>query len=256
MWQLTHGNFLDHVEGTADKSVDHTIMDPPYEVEAHKKGRRLSRTWAEKERNIHHVVEKEISYPPITEEERRAAAWHAARITRRWILVFCQIEAAMLWRAELEKGGAQYWRTGIYWKLDAQPQVNGQGPGQGYEAIVIAHGLPRKGPRRWNGGGKCARWEACSDARFGHTLEIDGQKPRQLMIQLVEDFTDRGETVADFYSGYATTGVACIETGRHFVGYERDLKNYKKALRRLQGIKEQLHIETIGKTMKQVSLFG
>jgi site-specific DNA-methyltransferase (adenine-specific) len=258
MWNLHLGDFIEGVRILPSKSVDHTIMDPPFEGEAHSAGRRIrTNTWKEWKDGQGRMEVKQIAYPPITELERRLAAYHAARITRRWILVFCQSEAAHLWRAVLEGAGARYIRTGIYWKSDAQPQYSGDRPGVGWEAIVIAHGAVRRkiSPRmRWNGGGKCARWTAAADARFGKKLEVDGQKPEDLMVQLVEDFTDVDETVADFFAGYGTTGVACIKTGRHFVGWEKDAVNHGKAQRRLGNTKEQLRLITTAPTMEQMVL--
>lgn len=227
-WTLTLGDCIEGMRGLADKSVDHTIMDPPFEEEAHSKGRRvgssLLRTpgdnWREKGFDAAPVV-KQIAYPPISDDERSASAREVARLTKRWILVFCQSEAAHKWRSCLEAAGAQYIRTGVYWKADAQPQYSGDRPGVGWEAIVIAHGMPRTGRTRWNGGGKCARWDASADARFGKKLAVDGQKPERLMVQLVEDFTEVGDLVLDPFTGAGTTGVACLKTGRRFLGFER-----------------------------------
>jgi hypothetical protein len=51
-----------------------------------------------------------------------------ARLARRWILVFCQVEAAMKWRAALEAGGAVYKRTCQWIKPDGKPQYSGDRP--------------------------------------------------------------------------------------------------------------------------------
>jgi DNA modification methylase len=42
-----------------------------------------------------------------------------------------------------------------------------------------------------------------------------------------------GATVLDPYMGSGTTGVACIRTGRRFIGIEIDERHYEKARRRL-----------------------
>ena len=49
------------------------------------------------------------------------------------------------------------------------------------------------------------------------------QKPVELMEFLVKSFTQKGETVLDFAFGSCSTGVACINTGRRFIGIEKDL---------------------------------
>jgi len=48
------------------------------------------------------------------------------------------------------------------------------------------------------------------------------QKPVALMQQIIEDLTDTGETILDPFAGSGTTGVACLRTGRRFIGIEID----------------------------------
>lgn len=48
------------------------------------------------------------------------------------------------------------------------------------------------------------------------------QKPVALMEYLIRTYTNEGETVLDFTMGSGTTGVACVNTGRKFIGIERD----------------------------------
>ncbi len=48
------------------------------------------------------------------------------------------------------------------------------------------------------------------------------QKPVALMEYLIRTYTNPGETVLDSTMGSGTTGVACMNTGRRFIGIERD----------------------------------
>ena len=48
------------------------------------------------------------------------------------------------------------------------------------------------------------------------------QKPVALMEYFIKTYTNEGETVLDFTMGSGTTGVACVNTGRRFIGIERD----------------------------------
>ena len=48
------------------------------------------------------------------------------------------------------------------------------------------------------------------------------QKPVALMEYLIRTYTREGETVLDNCMGSGTTGVACVNTGRQFIGIERD----------------------------------
>jgi len=59
------------------------------------------------------------------------------------------------------------------------------------------------------------------------------QKPVALMEYLIRTYTDEGETVLDFTMGSGTTGVGCKNTGRNFIGIEKDPDYFKIAEERL-----------------------
>jgi site-specific DNA-methyltransferase (adenine-specific) len=48
------------------------------------------------------------------------------------------------------------------------------------------------------------------------------QKPVSLMVYLVEKLTQPGDTILDPFMGSGSTGVACVRTGRNFIGIEID----------------------------------
>lgn len=51
------------------------------------------------------------------------------------------------------------------------------------------------------------------------------QKPIDLLEYLIRTYTNEGETVLDFTMGSGSTGVACVNTNRNFIGIELD-ENY------------------------------
>ena len=55
------------------------------------------------------------------------------------------------------------------------------------------------------------------------------QKPVALLEDLIKTYTNEGDTVLDFTMGSGSTGVACMNTGRNFIGIERDDKYFKIA---------------------------
>ena len=59
------------------------------------------------------------------------------------------------------------------------------------------------------------------------------QKPVALLEYLVKTYTNEGDTVLDNTMGSGTTGVACVQTGRHFVGIEKEAKYFEIAQRRI-----------------------
>ena len=52
----------------------------------------------------------------------------------------------------------------------------------------------------------------------GHPAE----KPLDLMLWLIEHSTRPGDLILDPFCGSGTTGVACVQTGRRFLGIEID----------------------------------
>lgn len=59
------------------------------------------------------------------------------------------------------------------------------------------------------------------------------QKPVELMAYLIETYSLPGQTVLDFCMGSGTTGVACQQTNRNFIGIEQDAAYFTIAERRL-----------------------
>lgn len=59
------------------------------------------------------------------------------------------------------------------------------------------------------------------------------QKPVALMEYLIKTYTNPGDTVLDNCMGSGTTGVACMNTGRKFIGMEQDAKYFEIAQKRI-----------------------
>ena len=62
------------------------------------------------------------------------------------------------------------------------------------------------------------------------------------MEYLIKTYTNEGETVLDFTFGSGTTGVACKNTNRKFIGIELDDKYFDIAKNRIE--KAQLEKES------------
>ena len=60
------------------------------------------------------------------------------------------------------------------------------------------------------------------------------QKPVALLEYLIKTYTNEGETVLDNCMGSGSTGIACINTNRNFIGYELDEHYFQIAKERLE----------------------
>jgi len=71
------------------------------------------------------------------------------------------------------------------------------------------------------------------DKRNGHPT----QKPVALFEYLIKTYTNPGDLVLDFAIGSGTTAVACINSGRRFIGIEKEQEYVDLANTRIQNVK-------------------
>ncbi len=62
------------------------------------------------------------------------------------------------------------------------------------------------------------------------------QKPVALMEYMIKTYTNEGDTVLDFAMGSGTTGVACVNTNRRFIGIEINKDYFNIAYNRIKNI--------------------
>ena len=60
------------------------------------------------------------------------------------------------------------------------------------------------------------------------------QKPVEACEWLIKSYSNEGDTILDFTMGSGTTGVACVNTNRKFVGIEMDEEYFKIAEERIK----------------------
>lgn len=83
--------------------------------------------------------------------------------------------------------------------------------------------------------------------QYFKTAECEGrfhptQKPVSLLEYLIKTYTNEGETVLDFTMGSGSTGVACINTNRKFIGIELDNTYFNIAKERIENaLKEKVY---------------
>lgn len=68
------------------------------------------------------------------------------------------------------------------------------------------------------------------------------QKPVALFEYLIKTYTNEGETVLDNCMGSGTTAIACINTNRNYIGFEKEEKYYNIIEERIKNHKPQLKL--------------
>jgi len=80
---------------------------------------------------------------------------------------------------------------------------------------------------------------------FGSKQRVDHptQCPLDLLIRIITASSNPGDTILDPFMGSGTTGVACVQTGRNFIGIEIEPKYYEIAEKRIAEAKLQIRME-------------
>lgn len=240
VWRLGRHRVICGDAANNEAAFDHVITDPPYDAEAHTLQRRIKRgpnrgvTGIDgREPNDAPLSFEPLSFEPLSEGQRKDYGRVIANSTKRWALVFCQVESTQLWRAALKP--MSYRRTAIWVKPDAMPQLSGDRPGMGYESIVCCHA---QGRSRWNGGGRVGVFTHNKNTgTSGHHHQT--QKPIPLMAELIELFTDAGESILDPFLGSGTTLIAAEQLDRVCYGIEIEPKYVDVVIERWENLTGQ-----------------
>ena len=231
--QVVGGDCIEHMRLMRDNSVDHVITDPPFEAECHDGNRMVGG----RNRNTpgkRMTDRMKLDFDAITDDQRREAAHEMVRISRGWVLVFCQIEAVSYWIEALKQASGKYRRTCIWHKTNAMPKMLGDGPAQSYETFVAF--WAGESESVWNGGGKgCVWWSHTTGVNKFHPTE----KPIPLMRDLIMHFTMPKQLICDPFAGAGSTGLAAKEAGRDYLLFEVDQKYAGICKRRLSKVRKR-----------------
>lgn len=219
-WEIRVGKWQDS-SPEAD-GADHIITDPPYDERTHKGAYyNAGDTFGG------------IEFPPL---HPASIVGPFLQIATRWVVCFCTAE--MIGQYNRAAGDACWIRAGWWRANNRSPQRSGDRGAVPGDSLAIMH---RPGKKAWNGGGKHAYWEhnVCRGERRFHKT----QKPLGLMLELCEDFTDKGELVWDPFGGSMTMGEACIILGRRYLAHEMDEEMAAMGAWRLKAAEHGLTLE-------------
>ena len=202
---LYRGDCLDVLRDMPDASVDAVVTDPPYGIgEAAGKNQSRGNVAAAKD----YGVKSWDNCRPCDEvfsEMRRVSCE--------------QVIFGGNYFADLLPPSSSW----IVWDKD-----NGRSDFADCELAWTSHKKAvRKIHWRWNG---MLQQPGCPrDERIHPT-----QKPSGMMRWVVENYTPKESTVLDPFMGSGTTGIACIRTGRKFIGIEREPEYFEIAKARIE----------------------
>jgi DNA modification methylase len=225
------GDCLVEMKNLADASVGMVLADLPYGTTACK--------W-----------DSVIPFEPLWDEYRRVTKPNAAIV----------LTASQPFTTALIASNMREFRYDLKWvKTQGTGFYNANRmPLRAHEDIVVFYrSLPTYNPQKSDGKPYRQRRGSASDVYQGkdlHETVSDGgryplswqtfkrdpdkihptQKPVALMEYLIRTYTNPGDVVLDNTMGSGTTGVACVNTGRSFIGIERDPGYYDIACKRIE----------------------
>jgi hypothetical protein len=236
-WCVLQGDCRDWLPLIPDMAIDHAMIDAPYSEHVHGKQKRILSAAGAKVGSAdgkgHKVRDAELGFDALTDDLRDLVSRECGRLAKRWVLSFSDVESNHLWRKSLSAAALPHIRVGAWIKVNGQPQLTGDRPAVGFEAIQISH---RKGRKRWNWGGLPAVWAhpVATDRNGTGERFHTTQKPITLMLDLIDAFTDPGDLILDCFAGASTTGAAAVRLGRRFIGIELNADYVSQGRERLQ----------------------
>ena len=213
LFTLHHGDCLDILRSLPSGSVDAVVTDPPYGTGAWLR----EKSGAGRDCRAVHSKEAWDVWDTAWLDE----AW---RVSGGRVALFCatvNLPSLFAWC------GDRNWRLCIWRKPDPRPRFGGQ-PSYAFECLVLIGGYEKVG------GQDLFTASSPKVNNNGDRREHPHQKPIAVMEWAVRLGAPEGGTILDPFMGSGTTGVACMKTGRKFIGIEIDKGYYDIAKRRIE----------------------
>jgi site-specific DNA-methyltransferase (adenine-specific) len=217
--KLMMGDCLDRMSEIPDGSVDMVLTDPPYGMD-YQSNRRTATDrfakisndtgldWLEKFASECHRVLSNNSAAYVF------CSWHKIDVFKRAFEAHFKLKNLVVWVKNNHGSGDL---SGAY-----APK---------HEFVLYMH----KGRSLFRNGRTpdVVMADKVSGSKMVHPTE----KPIPLLEKFIVNNSDAGNTIFDPFMGSGTTGVACVNTGRNFIGIELDPDYFKIAEGRINAVK-------------------
>lgn len=212
---LLHGDCLEIMKDIPDGSVDLVLTDPPYGISFQSQWKKNKADWKPK------ILNDEKPFTGFIPELKRIVSKNGAvMIFTRWDVqqefIDCMVKNAMkpknvlIWdkvihgMGDLKRAYGSRYESVIYW-ANSDFRFNGKRPTD------------------------ILRYQRVSANKLLHPNE----KPIDLLSCMIKQTTSDNATVLDCFMGSGSTGVACLNTNRNFVGIELDDEYFEIAKHRI-----------------------
>lgn len=222
---MINDDCLQVMRNMEDASVDVVFTSPPYNDSA-KTQRDVEKKW--------HLKYQNIEYRDDWYEWQCECIDEMIRVSRKYVMY--DIQAILSNKADVYRLIGKYadviHMILIWYKPNAQPQPYEHRIGNSYEMVII---LKAKKFDCLHVNSKRYRNVIVQNINSDHTYS---DKHRALMSQdfaneIIREFTSEGDLILDPFMGLATTGIACINQRRNFIGVEINKEYFDLAEDRL-----------------------
>lgn len=215
--RLYHADCFDvfpHLEGT----IEAVVSDPPYGV-AYEGGHFHSGDVAIQRKTRPLEGDKEDVYSRVMNP--------LFRLCKGPVYLFYSTSKTLEVFKSIDEANGQVHALIIWHKTNAKYAAMGAQYKNRYEPLVYCKA--KGGNLMWCGpSNECTLWEMPRDASNKYHPT---QKPVRLMERIIGNHTS--DTILDPFMGSGSTGVACVNLGRSFVGIEKDRHHYETAISRI-----------------------
>lgn len=221
MIDLRQGDCLELMKDIKDKSIDLIVTDPPYLIN-YKTNRRKDKT-----HDFCTVINNDDNYDMI---HKYINECYRILKDNTAIYMFCNCDRVDYFKQELEKAGFKIKKMIIWVKNNHTAGDLKAQFGKQYEILFLAN----KGRCLFNGKRLTDVWYF--DKVVGTAQLHQNQKPVNIIKQCIEKHSKENDIVFDGFMGSGTTGVACVNTNRNFIGIELDEKYFNIAKERINNV--------------------
>ena len=215
---IKQGDCLELMKKLPDKYIDLLVTDPPYLID-YKTNHRKDKT-----HDFCSTIQNDNNPKLISDYIKQC---YRVMKDNTAMYMFCNCDKVDFFKEELEKyfkiKNMIIWVKNNWTAGDLEAQF-----GKQYEIIFLVN----KGRAKFNGKRITDIWNF---SRISGKQQLhQNQKPIDLITQCIEKHSQEGDIVFDGFMGSGSTGVACIDTNRKFIGYELDEKYFEIAKQRLE----------------------
>ncbi len=227
--------------------ADHVITDPPYSARTHAGHDAAARGAGGAGKDG--ADRAALGYAALSPADATDLAHSLAACTDGWIVWMTDHMLAPTIEATLRSAGRYVFAPLPFYAPGRSVRITGDGPSSWTDWIVVSRTAKQMKWGTLPGGYQ-------SGPGWNDKQRMGG-KPTALMAAIVGDYSRLSDVVLDPFMGAGTTGVACVQYGRKFIGCEVDEGAFDIACRRIEEAHKQprLFAEPVTKPV-QPSLLG